>query len=497
MTVTNLRHNPRLSQFEPVPIVGEIKTCKELLPELPGVFGFYLNEVPLKESPSSVTIERVSDSTPFTEISGGSLGSLQFYVDYNNPQFSGRGLVELPSSEDGNDFECGYQGLGTTANEENLRTIFTGGASLETDLSGLQTRDLSWNNTTINLNAGVYQVRDLTISGNVLLRSTDTNSSAILEVLGNCVFSPGATLEAYKVFLIFRKPVTGDATTPGIIKSPNGAAGGAGGSGVYSGGGGGGGGAGGGGGGGGAGGGIIPASGGAGGAASLGGAGGIPSDLSGSFGSSGSNAITELGGGLAGSNGSNGATGGAGGAGGNGSIGAGGGGGGFGIGASGGGGNGGAASEQLWVSAGGNGGAGGDSGGTNSGGGGGGGGGVWIKALFLSSVSNLIIRTGKGGVGGNAVDDTRRGAGGQSGSVRIYLRKDLVTNLAVDVSVGTSSGNTKRDGTAGAMNIHDIDSGEKTTVWPASWGTTEDRRTNIKGFLNESGYYSKSSPNAI
>ncbi|WP_265396178.1 hypothetical protein [Leptospira bandrabouensis] len=510
----NLRWDPHDKVFQYENIIDELKTVVEI-PESKGkYFGFRLDEVPEKRTPTStLKIVRKEDDQEFTEVLGIP-GPLQFFSNYHEPPWDRDGVIHLPASQVGKVFKCSYEGMGSTNSYENQKYIqetvfedlfeqfiesaFEVNEAIPNKIKNINTKDVSWNGVTVHLNAGVYQIRNLLIQSTVQLRSTDSNSEAIIEVLGTTTFAPGASLEVFKVKLIFLGPVTGDATTPGIIKSPNGANGGAGGSGIYSGGGGGGGGAGGGGGGGAAGGsGFIPPAGGAGGAASLGGAGGALGDLSGSNGSSGSNAITEMGGGLAGSNGSNGTTGGAGGAGGNGSIGAGGGGGGFGSGVGASGGNGGVASEQLWVSAGGNAGPGGDGGGTNSGGGGGGGGGVWIKALFLSSVSNLIIRTGKGGVGGNAVDDTRRGAGGQSGSVRIYLKKDMITNLTVDVSAGTSTGNSKRDGTAGEIHVHDITTGQKTTVWPATWSLTQDRRANLLAFLNESGYHTKQAVNSL
>lgn len=483
---------------------GEVHTV-EAIPGLPGKYGFSPIEMPYKDLDlpnNGVSILEVDEDN---EPTGGPAmtlvippvgddpGTNEFFVDFNNPEpYLNTGRFLFNPAKEGTRYRISYKCIGGLNSAKNVSRIqqsvideaFAVNSPLQGILKSLNKKNCAWNGVTVNLNAGVYQINNLDILGTVLLRSTDTNSEAILEVVGTTTFAAGAILETYKVKLVFLGPVIGDATTPGIVRSPNGANGGNGTTGTpESGNPGGGGGAGAGGGGGGGG-----STGGTGGAPGIGGslgAGGTPNGAT-----SGSNGITELGGGNNGGPGIAGflRSGGAGGQG------AGGGGAGAGLSAASGG-SGGAISEILWVSAGGNGGNVPD--GAGNAGAGGGGGGLWIKALFLNSISNIIFRPGKGGTGGNGVDDQRRGNGGQTGSVRIFLRKDLIANVTVDVSAGTSTGNTKRDGTAGDIHVHDIVTGEKTTVWPPSWSLTQDRRANVLGFLNESGYYTKLSVNSL
>jgi len=382
----------------------------------------------------------------------------QYAVDINNAaQYLNTGRFIFNSANVNKYYRIHrYYGLGTLATVRNIQAVAEaavgsgGETSILTKLktNGLNTPDRTWTGVTVNLNAGVSQVGNLTISGAVLVRATNTASDAILEVYGNLTFEAGASLESYKVFLIVHGDVMGDASTPGIIKAPNGANGGA-------------------------------------------------------VSVNGSNAIAELGG--TGGTGSTSGGGGGGGFGNGGSanaiiggVGAGGGGGEGGF-LGGPGGVGGTISEAEYCGAGGNG-AGGLVASPFTYGAGGGGGGLWLKFIAFGNITNIIFKSGKGGVGGGG---NTNGFGGQSGSIRAFFNRDLLTNVTFDVTAGTST-STVRDGTAGNLRLNDLSEGqnsygdtvttvkdETTLVW--AYSNAEDYLTRLVGYLTLLGYFTKPS----
>lgn len=340
---------------------------------------------------------------------------------------------------------------------------------------------VTWSNETISLNAGFSQVNNLIINGNVNLRSTTANSSAVLEIYGDLTINENSDLKLYKVFLIVNGNVIGGSSSTSIISTPNGANGG-----------------------------NVRAS--------------------SSVGVAGENAISEAGGGTGGGNfgaaGFAGSTaldqflatywvgGGGGGAGGGANaftdpnlVAGQGAGGGYRTAANISAGilNGGLASESLWINAGG-------SGGLYDGnvlpyyGAKGGGGAWWMKTLFLGSISNITFRTGKGGLGGFYITNPAltqfAGIGGQSGSMRIFLDRTKLNNVTFDTTKGSSIGTT-RDGTSGEIYLHDILDGviySNTSVvssitnnnisW-SSYSYANDSRLKVLTELNRAGYYTR------
>ncbi|PJZ87940.1 hypothetical protein, partial [Leptospira levettii] len=250
---------------------GEVHTV-EAIPGLPGKYGFSPIEMPFKDldlSNNGISIVEVDDenmptSGPTMTLVqppvGSDPGENEFFVDFNNPEpYLNTGRFLFNPTKAGTKYRINYKCIGALNSARNVEKIqkavissafeemfnqqiapaFETHGAIQNKFKNLNTKDVSWNGVTVHLNAGVYQIRNLLVQGAVQLRSTDSNSEAIIEVLGTTTFAPGASLEVFKVKLIFLGAVTGDPTTPGVIRSPNGANGGGGGSGTSSGGGGG------------------------------------------------------------------------------------------------------------------------------------------------------------------------------------------------------------------------------------------------------------------
>lgn len=120
-----VRFHPILRKFIPVHITTEIHTVTEL-PELPGYYGFRLNEVPcLPTDPTTeggipttqfIKVKKVSDSSSLTEVSTIP-ASNQFYSDHhadpaniNRP--SRGGLILCNLADNGLSVKVEYWGLG-------------------------------------------------------------------------------------------------------------------------------------------------------------------------------------------------------------------------------------------------------------------------------------------------------------------------------------------------------------------------------------------------
>lgn len=412
----------------------------ENVPTMDSRVGFRCVGIPLA---STLIVRRVdavdgfgvpTSYTDFTRTTGVPVGT-SYFVD---EKFE-TGYILVDPTELGTQFEVQQEDLGTPFHKKIISEIESETiiqlAPITGRIRASNQQDRTWNAQTVALNAGIGQVRNLDIVGACHLRANVSASSGILEVFGNVTFAAGASLNLYKVLLIVHGNVIGDPGVPGIIKSPNGANGGdAGANGSDS---------------------ILELSG-VGGVGASGGGGG------GGFGNGGGGGIFSS-------------------PGGNGGIGAGAGGSSFNLSSA----SGGGYSEADYSSSGGN-----AQSAPALNGGGGGAGATWIKFIIFGTISNITFLTGKGGVGGNG---GVVGFGGQSGSIRAFFNRDLLTNVTFDVSPGTSTGNVTRDGTAGELHLHDIESGQKTTVWsPPNWLNSGNIATSLQGFfLNQEGYYTK------
>src|SRR5574343_695042 len=117
----DFRYNPISRVFVPETITAESHTCG-LIPNMGGVYGFPLNEIPLKESPSTVIVTR-SDSTVFTEVVDTAPIGTEFYVDYHYDTYANRGYIIMNSSQNGNTFTVAYKGLGSVMSVANTQYI--------------------------------------------------------------------------------------------------------------------------------------------------------------------------------------------------------------------------------------------------------------------------------------------------------------------------------------------------------------------------------------
>jgi microcystin-dependent protein len=105
----DFRFNPLTSALNPQSIVAETQTVALLAGLSPiNIYGVELDEVPYKETPSTVTVTDLTTSTVLTEAT--TTPSInEFYVDYTNNS----GLVIVDASRLGNTLTINYKGLGT------------------------------------------------------------------------------------------------------------------------------------------------------------------------------------------------------------------------------------------------------------------------------------------------------------------------------------------------------------------------------------------------
>lgn len=118
----DFRFNPISRVFVPETITAENHICG-LIPNMGGVYGFQLHEIPLKESPSTVIVTRDSDSLVFTEVVDTDPVGSEFYVDYHYDTYANRGYVILNSSQNGQTFTVQYKGIGSVMSAGNTAYI--------------------------------------------------------------------------------------------------------------------------------------------------------------------------------------------------------------------------------------------------------------------------------------------------------------------------------------------------------------------------------------
>lgn len=122
MSLVNKRQNPIDTSTSPVTITDEAHTVAEFT-ELPGVYGFYLEERPVSGTVS--VREDNTAETPFTIVNAAPSPG-QVFIDYN----SNRGMLIFNIADDATAIIVTYNGLGTNQTVENTKKI-----ALETPLS--------------------------------------------------------------------------------------------------------------------------------------------------------------------------------------------------------------------------------------------------------------------------------------------------------------------------------------------------------------------------
>lgn len=116
----NRRRNPFTGQETPVEKQETGLTIPTSAPYL-----VQLVEVPLKETPSSITVYNVSDNQYMTEVSTAPAQG-QFRVDYPEPDGEGTGLIEFNSADAGKLINISYKGTGSPVITEFLDAIVEG-----------------------------------------------------------------------------------------------------------------------------------------------------------------------------------------------------------------------------------------------------------------------------------------------------------------------------------------------------------------------------------
>ena len=431
----NHRFNPitGLEVPETVSAPGEIQTVAEMLPELPGLYGFSLNEVPQPNPPGVISVIRISDSQAFSPVSGAP-GALEFKADYGtSPDFKGTANIFFNASEDGEAFYIQYKTLGAPASISNVQKIAALTQPIEGKIKAARLSDLVVAaNTTKTIFAKRTNVRNLTIgTGAALIIDSTLQGIGIIEVFGTLTLTTGTSkLKLARCILVTHGPVVGAGQVePYPLVGANGGNGGNN---------------------------ATPATAAQNNSPENGG-------LAGSLAGSGDLLFAQSGPGGGGiQNGGTNATAGfpsgtttpstAGG-----------------IGAGGGGG----ARESVAAvstpsSAGGaadifigSGGAGGNftGAGTNAGGGGGSGGNSLIWIAFGDIDPNITVQTGFSGLGGDQIGGATVGSGGQGGSFKLYSKYASSPFASVTLSTNTTFGNA-RDGTTGTATYTLIDDGK-------------------------------------
>lgn len=121
MPLVNLRQNPIDSSTSPEAIANESHTIAEFT-ELPGVYGFILEERPVSGSVSIVTDDTAA--TPFTVVTTAPSPG-QVFVDVNQ----NRGYCIFNSSDNGVAVLASYNGLGANLTVENISRVAGSGVS--------------------------------------------------------------------------------------------------------------------------------------------------------------------------------------------------------------------------------------------------------------------------------------------------------------------------------------------------------------------------------
>jgi hypothetical protein len=391
--LSNYRFNP-ITQVEVTDnVTAENAICAQLLPELPGLYGFELRESPQSTPPGITSVTRVSGGIPFSYVATAP-GTNQYFIDYTNNS----PLVIVNAANDGLAFTVAYNAVGAPDSVRNSQLIASTAGGIESIFKANRVTSFT---TAVDVTKTISAKHASVFNCSVATTKTLTVDSAVqgigvLSIFGDLTLTGTAVLLLRRILLI----VYGNILGSGTIQAPNGANGGAG-------------------------------------STFLGVSGSSGASMTIDYGSPGGGGGFDFfgGGGGGGAGVGNGGAGGAGGAiaspgspGSNGGAGSGGGGGGGGSGAAAGG-TGGAAS--LFQGAGGAGGVGG-----NNGGGGGGSGGGGIVIICFGTIANTVnVTTGTRGSGGTATATGVAGSNGDGGS--LYLFSQYTSNPFGTVTIPT------------------------------------------------------------
>jgi hypothetical protein len=415
--LSNYRYNPITAAEVTETVTAESAVCAELLPELPGIYGFELRECPQSSPPGITSVTRVSGGISFS-YTASTPGPNQYFIDYTNNS----PVVIVPSSNDGLQFTVAYTSVGAPDSVKNSQLISASAGSIEGIIKANRvtsystavdvTKTISGKHASV-FNLSVATTKTLTVDQAVY-------GGGVLHVFGDLTLTGTAVLSLKRTLLI----VYGNILGSGTISCPKGANG------------------------------------------------GNAATSAGTTGTNGDSSAVEIGsysGGLGGLwdfvlTGGGGGGGGAGyQAGGNGAThttpaGS----------PSNGAGGGGAAYNQATPSSVGAGvayfiGTGGNGGTTTNGapgdnGGGGGAGGVHLNIICFGTISSSItLRSGLPGEGGAKNGNANVGNGGTAGDLNLWSQYTSAP-CTVQVSRGTTYGGTARDGANGTANYNSLDS---------------------------------------
>lgn len=117
--MNDYRFNPWLNVIEPFNILDEVHVIPTNSP-----FTIRLREVPIKESPSSLSI-KFNDNTALTEVAANPAAG-EFWPDYSTPDEGwNTGTILFNAADAGKTVKVNYNGLGTLVDNKSVK-IFTG-----------------------------------------------------------------------------------------------------------------------------------------------------------------------------------------------------------------------------------------------------------------------------------------------------------------------------------------------------------------------------------
>jgi len=191
MPVSDLRQNPITAAFSFVDIDDEPHTVAELIPELPGIFGFVLEERP---NPDPDTITFITDNT----------AAIEFTIIFSGAPISGevrfdvaRGMCIFFAGDVGTDFLVTYKGGGSNLTIAFMNSQITGNV----DNGTVNKQVLGWNNS-----SNFHEIQNRALSPILIYDSGATQGLNVFSSISDLLTEAGTIVGGGKI--VFKTNVT-------------------------------------------------------------------------------------------------------------------------------------------------------------------------------------------------------------------------------------------------------------------------------------------------